>query len=237
MSRFRAALFDFGGTLYDYRSFDRAEAEAREALARWADVEAEPDAIRRAHQDGFRDAFAEFVDKPYYSHREMFATGVRRMLERLGAPVDPAHIDRHRELQWQGHARDFVLRDGVLETLAELRARGLHVGMVSNIDDDQLEHLIEVAGLRPSFDSILSSESARSCKPHAAIFERALERAGCAAGEALFIGDSRSADVAGANASGLVSVLLWHRADKPVPDDKPVARHVVQSIPQVLELL
>ena len=44
-------------------------------------------------------------------------------------------------------------------------------------------------------------------KPHAAIFRLALERAGLAAHEALFVGDSMVADVAGANRAGLISVL------------------------------
>jgi len=42
--------------------------------------------------------------------------------------------------------RDFALRPGVRETLAELRARGLHLGMVSNIDDDQLSVLKDLPG-------------------------------------------------------------------------------------------
>ena len=83
-----------------------------------------------------------------------------------------------------------------------------HVGMVSNIDDDQLAHLLEVAGVAAHFDSILSSESARSCKPHGGIFAQALERAGCRPHEALFVGDSLHHDVAGADAIGMRSARI-----------------------------
>ena len=94
-----------------------------------------------------------------------------------------------------------------------------------------------MAGVAAHFDSILSSESARSCKPHGGIFAQALERAGCSPEEALFVGDSRLADVAGANRAGLRSVLLWHRGDRPPPDDEPHAQHVISRIPELLELL
>ncbi len=74
-------------------------------------------------------------------------------------------------------------------------------------------------------------------KPHAEIFRQALESAGCRAEEALFVGDSRSADVAGANAAGLHSVLLWQRTDRSPPDEDPRPRHVISEIPEVLGLL
>jgi HAD superfamily hydrolase (TIGR01509 family) len=135
------------------------------------------------------------------------------------------------------HRRDFVLRDGVVDTLQALRARGLHVGMVSNIDDDQLEHLIDVAGLRPYFDSLLSSEAAGACKPAPAIYTEALRRAGCAAGDALFVGDTLAQDIAGANRAGLRSVLIWHRDDKPPPHDGVAPQHVIRHIPELLSLL
>jgi len=68
------------------------------------------------------------------------------------------HFTRYRIVQRQRHQRDFALREGVHETLSSLRARSIHVGMVSNIDDDQLTYMLELAGIEEDFDSILSSE-------------------------------------------------------------------------------
>jgi putative hydrolase of the HAD superfamily len=129
------------------------------------------------------------------------------------------------------------LREGVIETLQALRDRGLHIGMVSNIDDDQLEHLLAVAAVRPYFDSLLSSEAAGACKPHRAIFEEALRRAGCAPQEALFVGDTIDQDIAGANAMGMRSVLIWHRDDKEPALERARPTHVIRRIPELLELL
>jgi putative hydrolase of the HAD superfamily len=59
-------------------------------------------------------------------------------------------------------------------------------------------------------------------KPHPAIFERALDALGVAAGEALFVGDKLATDVAGAAALGMATCqALWFVADEdetPEPD-------------------
>jgi 2-haloalkanoic acid dehalogenase type II len=233
----RAVLFDFGGTLYDYATLAPGDLECLLGLLRWAGIAAEPDAIRRAQRDAMRRVFQAYLPRRYYLHRDMFRDAAATFVSSFGVEATQELLDRYRQMQWELHRRDFALREGVLETLAELRRRGLHLGMVSNIDDDQLEHLIDVAGLRDRFDSLLSSETAGSCKPDPLIFETALRRAGCAAGEALFVGDTLVADVAGANRVGMRSVLIWHRDDKPLPDGGVRPDHTIRRIPELLELI
>lgn len=233
----RAVLFDFGGTLYDYASLLPGDAESLAQLCAWAGVEAAPEAIRHAQREAMRRVFHAYLPRRYYLHRELFRDAVVATLEALGATPQPEHLERYRALQWRLHARDFRLREGVLETLQALRGRGLHVGMVSNIDDDQLDHLLDVAGLRPHFDSLLSSEAAGACKPDPAIFAAALDRAGCDAAAALFVGDTLAADVAGANRAGMRSALIWHREDRPPPAGDVRPHHVIRRIPELLDLI
>lgn len=233
----KAVLFDFGGTLYDYACLAAAEAESLVELARQVGTTDPPHDILLAQRDAMRRVFREYLPRPFYMHRDLFRDAVIAMLAELGARAQADQLDAYRRAQWERHRRDLVLRPGVVETLRELRRRRLHVGMVSNIDDDQLDHLLAAAGIGNLFDSILSSEQARSCKPHPRIYEIALERAGCAADEALFVGDTLRQDVAGANQVGLRSVLLWHRGDRPPPDEGVRPRHVIRAIPEVLELL
>jgi len=232
----RAVLFDFGGTLYDYRCFARAEAESLTQLARWAGIDAPVDAIGRAHRDAMKRVFDDYRDRAFYFHRDLFGDAVRAMLASFGQSTDDETLARYRRLQWELHARDFALRPGVRETLAELRARGLHLGMVSNIDDDQLDHLLEIADVRADFHAVLSSERARSCKPAPGIFAQALASAGCAPGEAIFVGDSLFHDVGGASALGLRSVLIWHRDDREPPEGGPKPDHVIRRFDELLEI-
>jgi 2-haloalkanoic acid dehalogenase type II len=237
MAAVRAVLFDFGGTLYDYATLEAAERESLVELARQFGIDAEPGAIQRAHRAAMRRVFRHYLPRRFYLHRDLFRDAVIGMLESFGAAPDPARLDRYRAAQWQRHGRDFTLREGVFDTLGALRRRGIHLGIVSNIDDDQLGHLLEIAAIASYFDSVLSSEQAQSCKPDPSIFEEAVRRAGCTAEEALFVGDTLAQDIAGANRVGLQSVLLWHRDDRDPPTEEPRPRHVIRRIPDLLDLV
>jgi 2-haloalkanoic acid dehalogenase type II len=237
MPAIRAVLFDFGGTLYDYATLQEAEYESLVELARWAGVQADPAAILLAHREALRRVFHAYLPRRFYLHRDLFRDAVLGMLEHFGVQPDPVHLDRYRAAQWRRHVRDFTLREGVVDTLRALRVRGLHLGIVSNIDEDQLGHLMRRAQLHSYFDSLVSSEQAQSCKPDPAIFAAALERAGCQAQEALFVGDTIAQDIAGANRAGMRSVLLWHRDDRDPPITDPRPHHVIRRIPEVLDLV
>jgi putative hydrolase of the HAD superfamily len=200
-------------------------------------ISADEAAIRRAQREAMRRVFQAYLPRRFYLHRDLFRDVAAGMLEALGAAPGAEHLERFRQMQWDRHRRDFVLRAGVLDTLRALRHRGLHVGMVSNIDEDQLDHLIDVAGLRDAFDSLLSSEAAGACKPDPAIFGEALRRAGCAPAQALFVGDTLAQDIAGARRAGIRSVLIWHRDDKPPPADGVAPDHVIRQIPELLDLI
>ncbi|MGH7822949.1 MAG: HAD family hydrolase [Candidatus Binatia bacterium] len=233
----KAVFFDFGGTLYDYATLVPGDRESLTELCRLAGV---CDGIERApevHREAMKRVFREYLGRPYYRHGDMFRDAVLAMVRELGGSANDEHLASYVRLQRELHRRDFRLREGAIETLEEIRRRGLGLGIVSNIDDDQLAHLAELAGLEPYFDWLLSSETAQSCKPDAAIFAEALRRAGCRADEALFVGDSLSQDIAGANRAGLRSVLLWHREDRDPPRDGIRPRHVIRRLPEVLDLL
>jgi HAD superfamily hydrolase (TIGR01509 family) len=127
-------------------------------------------------------------------------------------------------------------RPDAAETLAALRALGLHVAIVSNIDDDQLQAVWPRLGLGGLVDAITTSEEARSCKPHPAIFRHALGKAGEPPPESVvFVGDSPWHDVAGANALGMTSVLIGI----PPPEDAraPAAHHVIGSLRELLDIV
>lgn len=93
-----------------------------------------------------------------------------------------------------------------LEVLALLRERGIPLCLVSNADHDDLLAAMEHTGIRA--DTIVTSESARSYKPHAAIFREALAQTGWSAERVLHAGDSLHSDVGGAAALGIGAVWV-----------------------------
>jgi putative hydrolase of the HAD superfamily len=73
----------------------------------------------------------------------------------------------------------------------------------------------------------VSSAVAGARKPDPAIFEPALELAGCAPEEALHVGDTREEDVAGARAAGIRPLLIDRGgADGDISSLKEIREHL-----------
>lgn len=107
--------------------------------------------------------------------------------------------------------------------LEALRSGGARLGIVSNASDDHdVQTLVDNAGLRGYFDFIISSAAVGVRKPHPKIFELALSQWGARPEQAVMVGDTVSADVAGANRSGIASVWITRRND--TPENRAAAR-------------
>jgi HAD superfamily hydrolase (TIGR01509 family) len=237
VAQIRAVLFDFGGTLFDYEIVAPGERESIVALARWAGSGVDARDILRVYRGSLKHVFYHYLPQSYYLHRDMFRDALLGMAHTLEISLTDEQFARYRALQWERRARDFVLRDGVHDTLQALRDRGLHLGIVSNIDEDQLAHMLELSQIEPHFDSVLSSEQAQSCKPDSGIFSEALRRAGCAPHEALFVGDSLQQDIAGANRVGLRSVLIWSDPEREPTIGEHQPWRVIRRIPELLAFI
>jgi putative hydrolase of the HAD superfamily len=95
----------------------------------------------------------------------------------------------------------------VEDTMREARARGLHVGVISNWDE-RLRPLLTDMGLARHFGSITVSCEVGAEKPDGRMFHAALQAAGVAADEAVHVGDNDNEDVRGAEAVGMRAILL-----------------------------
>lgn len=124
-----------------------------------------------------------------------------------------------------------------LEALPRLRARGVKLVVASNWDVS-LHELLERLGLRALVDGVVTSAEAGAPKPAAPVFEAALELAGATPAQALHVGDSAAADVAGARALGIEVVLIDRGADAGTPQLEGHADHAagVARITSLTEL-
>jgi putative hydrolase of the HAD superfamily len=120
---------------------------------------------------------------------------------------------------------------GTAGALARLRERGWRIGIVTNGAPTQ-ELKIDAAGLRGLVDGCAISEVVGVRKPDPAIFHAAAARCGCALDGAWVIGDSATADIAGAVACGLRSVWLSRDRAWEEPDFRPDA--VAGTIPEAV---
>jgi putative hydrolase of the HAD superfamily len=116
--------------------------------------------------------------------------------------------------------------------LQGFRAGGLRVVVASNWDVS-LPEVLARARLLHLTDGVMASAMAGAAKPDAALFEAALELAGCDASEAIHVGDSLENDVAGAMAAGIAPVLVARDGadgDTHVPRGVPVVRSLVELV-------
>ncbi|MBO7743335.1 HAD family hydrolase [Paenibacillus sp. MWE-103] len=97
-----------------------------------------------------------------------------------------------------GEARDaaVALYDGAVETLLDLRARGIKLALITNGSSRAQRSKIERFGLAPHFDCILIEEEYGTGKPGEAVYLHALERLGVDAGETWMVGDNYEWEIA-----------------------------------------
>ncbi len=147
---------------------------------------------------GMREAFRVANQQLFYLPFDVAVQGSRNAASSLGTECSEADGRAMAERTAHTSFDEITPRPRMRQALDTLRARGIHLGGVSNADECQLDAMVDALGVRDVFHHLLSSEAARSCKPNAAIFHQALEQAGCAPEETFFVCDTPYADIIGA---------------------------------------
>jgi putative hydrolase of the HAD superfamily len=227
----RAVLLDAMGTLLTFEPpapllrialLERLGVDVGEDRARAA-IRAEI-AFYRAHLHLGRDAAA--VDELRRACAEAMRPELGTVADAPGDVLTAALLDALR----------FAAYPDAPPALAELRAAGLRLVVVSNWDASLHERLAET-GLAALVDGAVASAEIGAAQPEPAILARGLELAGATAAGAWHVGDSPDADVAGARAAGLRPVLLVRTGAPPAPPGDPVtADDLVAPAPTISSL-
>jgi len=115
------------------------------------------------------------------------------------------------------YERNWRAVPGAVEICMALRARGLHVGIVTNNLTEEQEMKLARVGLTPHVDALITSADVGATKPDVRIFQAALDRFSVTARETVMVGDSWSVDVLGAMAAGIRAVW-FNRQGRPLLD-------------------
>ncbi len=195
-------LFDAGGTLVhlDYFFLQQALRRVGVHVTRRALRQAEYRA--RAEIDRFVLSAAQGSDetrrRPYFAAMcEQFVPDLQA-LESLLERLEVAH--RQSNL-WR------LMLPSTRQVLAELRRRGVVLGVVSNADG-RIAAILQQCGAGGFFDVIVDSHRVGVEKPDPRIFQLALAQAGACPEQAVFVGDIYSIDVVGAERAGIRPLLL-----------------------------
>jgi putative hydrolase of the HAD superfamily len=180
----RTVIFDYGEVIsLTPSATDRAE------IARLAGVPADDPAFWNA----------------YFAHRDGLDQGTagvaaywRAIAADIAAEWDEARVH---EL-WAADFRSWLsINPAVIEVLADLRAGGTRLALLSNAGADFASYFRH-GPLGDFFDRVYVSGELGLLKPHAPIFEHVLADLEITAGTAVFI-DNRGSNVAGAQALGI----------------------------------
>ena len=212
----RAVIFDLWDTLVDWPT-EEAEVLRRELAAL---IGGDP---------------TEFDERWRASYRASQTGPLAEVYRSLGVPDE--HVDAHVTARHEFGRRVLRLREGAREAMAELRRRGVKLGLITVCSEEvpRAWPQTELAGL---FDAETFSSECGLVKPEPEIYLRTAEALGVDAAECFFVGDGANDELAGAERVGMTPVLFLPDGREPLwPQVRAWAGLRVSSIPDVLRLV
>jgi putative hydrolase of the HAD superfamily len=195
-------LFDAGGTLVFLDYFFLARELRRNGIAvsaravRCAEYAAKAEIDRRLL--GAAADTDESRRRPYFT----------ALLDHLGIEVQrAARLIEHFDAVHKKNNLWHRMMPSTPTVLAQLRARGLTLGVISN-SDGRVNAILQDCGVGQFFDLVIDSHEVGVEKPDPRIFDLALRQLNCQPRHALYVGDIYGIDVVGSERAGLQAVLL-----------------------------
>jgi putative hydrolase of the HAD superfamily len=183
----------------------------------------------------FQEHAAEYVEQPMEKKlvRLLSEHGYQDLPDDI---IQKAAKDMYKISQEHWHPEE-----DALPMLDVLKSSGYRIGIISNADyANDVETLIDKGHFRPYMEIILISARVGVRKPHPAMFKMALDYFKVAASQAVMVGDTLEADIAGANQMGIASVWICRRADRPDNNNKIGKIHpgaVIEKLSELPDLL
>lgn len=195
----KAVVFDLDGTL-----LDRATSIVR--FAEWQYQRYE--GLQSILQEEYVRSFVELDDDGHLWKDEVY----QQLLARHTLTG----------VTWQVLLDDYVEKFAEIcvgfpqmqDVLERLQAENYALGMITNGRSPFQEKAIQAIGIESFFAVILVSGAVGCKKPDARIFKAALDGLGVRPDEAVFVGDSPQADIAGAQGVGMKAI--WKAGDRPL---------------------
>ena len=226
----KAFLFDLTGTLYDIDS----DLEAHRQVAHWLiakyDLDVTPASL---HQTANR-LIATYVKRlskgQYLSGRELMESLWHRLCTVFKVPASGLNdfIEKTREF----HRRFAQEVKGATTLLKELKGMGFSLGLVSQIDSELMDVIVDELGFREYMDVIASAEEVGKARPSPAVISYAIEAMGVTAAETIMVGDDMVCDIEPARKLGMTTILLAPRGTVGAVK----ADHRIDTLEQVLAI-
>jgi len=186
----RVATFDCYGTLVDWEG--GAGAFLYDLALRHGETALEPG---QALRDRWEAIQFEAIRGPYRPYRDVLADSLRAWMDERGYP-------------WHAREGEALLRSmrswqpfpDTRPALRQAKAAGLKLVIISNTDNDIVEHTLR--HLDVPFDDVVTAEDCSAYKPARTVFEQALARIGEAPEHVLHVAFGFKYDIGPATALG-----------------------------------
>ena len=207
MSRLKAVFFDMGGTLIDMKADKSSHLLVLEATKARYGLDISVVELHNRIVD-YLERFQSSQTKHWRPILELTEEAFRQEMARLGIDADRRDSDWFMKTYKSTYRKGVKLAAGTLDVLRGARQLSLHVGILSDADEEWASLLIDSLGIRIFLDSITTSQAVGVGKPNPKMFYAALRKAKCEPGEAILVGDSLERDVRGAKAVGMKAAHL-----------------------------
>jgi putative hydrolase of the HAD superfamily len=222
--KFESVLFDAAETLFTTRG---SVGELYGVVARQYGSTADDASIQAAFVRQFQHSGPISTD----TEKEWWRQVVHRVFTEVGMIANFTEFFDRVYDQFRD-ARGWRLFPETREVLAELKSRGLRLGVISNFDS-RVYTVMRSLEILSFFDAVTISSETGYAKPHPGIFQAAIAALGVRPSHILLVGDSLMDDVQAGALAGMTSVLI-DRRDK-YPNLNTFTR--ITSLRQVIPLL
>ncbi len=216
-----AITFDFHNTLTTCdRWFDLEVHELVPAFLRWKSQDGVL-AVDPGLESAARTTYRALRQEVIKHGEEMSAEeGLAHVLGELNVMVDKEEIAEGVEILMRDCLADVRPVPGAVETVRELTASGVPLGVVSSaVYHPFVDWAVQHIGLGAAFGSITTSASAGFYKSRPEIYAVALGALGATAERSVHVGDSFRFDVQGARRAGMKTA--WYQGQQPVTPGEP----------------
>ena len=162
---------------------------------------------------------------PFQTYFDAWTGGFRMAFQAMGIPGDA-------EAATTRFFADLSRREPFPETEQVVKQvqSSYRTAVLSNADDGFLLPNLQLLDLE--FETVLSSEMARSYKPQPELFLEMLARLALRAEETVYVGDRHYEDVHGARSVGMHAVWI-NRGDRDLRDDLPAPTHAIKGLTEL----
>jgi len=244
LKKYKAIFFDFGGTIMCAESDNAAHLHMMNEVIQKYNLPASPENMVTKYNSflftkemTLRDADPE--EKSFTPLRESTKKAFNGVLAEYDIQPSKEDFQWFSKLFFENHKKYIKLFPETLLILRELKNTDLHMGIISDIDNDFQEFQFKVFGISQMFDSITTSEEVQIYKPKEKIFQVALNKAGCQGKESIIIGDSYKKDIVGGKNMGMTTIWINIFSGDDVDKDQAdfVVKHLKEISPILKELI